>query len=169
MRKWNFDLAALLLRVGVGLVFIPHGYSKVFGQGGAAAFAADVPNFHLPVFLGYIAAYTEMFGSLLLIAGLLTRLDAFLLACTMAAAVFLVQLPDALYEVQPGTSKFFAAMRGIEMPLTLMTACLALVFIGPGRISLDALLRLEERVFARGRPQAAPTEPSAAAPSDLRQ
>jgi putative oxidoreductase len=140
MRKWNFDLAVLLMRIGVGLVFIPHGYSKVFGKGGVAAFAADLPGYHVPAFLGYIAAYAEMFGAILLIVGLLTRVDAFLLACTMAVATFLVQLPDALSDVQPGAIRFLSVIRGIEMPFTLMIACLALILLGPGRISVDALV-----------------------------
>jgi putative oxidoreductase len=140
MRKWNFDLAVLLMRVGVGLVFIPHGYSKVFGKGGVAAFAADLPSYHLPSFLGYVSAYAEMFGAILLIVGFLARVDAFLLACTMAAATFLVQLPDALSDVQPGTIRIFEAIRGIEMPFTLMIACLALILLGPGRLSVDALV-----------------------------
>lgn len=148
MTKWNFDVAVLLLRIGVGLAFIPHGYSKVFGQGGAAAFAADVPNFHLPVFLGYVAAYAEMFGSILLIIGALTRIDAFLLACTMAAATFLVKLPDALYEVQPGTSKFLVGIRGVELELTLLVACVAMVLLGPGRISIDALIFRKKKAAA---------------------
>lgn len=148
MKKWNLDVAVLLLRIGVGLAFIPHGYSKVFGQGGAAAFAADVPNFHLPVFLGYVAAYAEMFGSILLIVGALTRIDAFLLACTMAAATFLVKLPDALYEVPPGTSKFLVAIRAVELEHTLMVASLAIVLLGPGRISIDALIFRKKKAAA---------------------
>ena len=72
-----------------------------------AGFAADLPSFHIPVFLGYIAAYAEFFGAILLIAGLLTRLDAFLLACTMAVAVLVVQLPDALNDAPAGANKYF--------------------------------------------------------------
>lgn len=148
MRNWNTDGAALLLRLGTGLIFIPHGYPKAFGAGGPAAFAADMPSFGIPVFLGYVAAYAEFFGGIALLAGLLTRVDAFLLGCTMAVAAFRVQLPDALYGVEPGASKFFAAMRGIEMPLALLVACAALVLIGGGRLSIDALLRVDERVAA---------------------
>ncbi|HET7433582.1 MAG TPA: DoxX family protein [Thermoanaerobaculia bacterium] len=151
MRMWpsnrSSDIAALILRIVTGLIFIPHGWSKVFGSGGAAAFAADVPTYGLPAFLGYIAAYAEFFGAALLILGLLTRLDAFLLACTMAVATFLVQLPDALYEVQPGSIKLFVALRGIETPLALLAMSLAVMFLGGGRFSLDALLRTEERVL----------------------
>jgi putative oxidoreductase len=147
MRKVSTDIAALVLRLAAGLIFLPHGWSKILGEGGAASFAADMAaNYHIPSFLGYLAAYSELVGGILLIAGLFTRLDAFLLACTMGVAAFVVQLPDALYEVQPGAIKFFVAMRGIETPLAMFAITLALVIIGPGRVSLDALLRVEERV-----------------------
>src|SRR5438309_7392769 len=146
MSRRGLDVAALVLRVAIGLIFIPHGYSKVFGAGGAASFAADLPSYHIPAFLGYIAAYAEFFGAILLIAGLVTRLDAFLLACTMAVAVAVVQLPDAMNGAQPGANKFFEAMKGIEMPLSLFAACTALVLIGGGRISLDAVLKIDEKL-----------------------
>lgn len=149
MRKWNVDVAALCLRLIVGLVFLPHGWSKVMGQGGPAAFAQDMPGYGIPAFLGYVAAYTELVGSLLLLAGLLVRLDALLLAVVMGVAIFVVQLPDALHEVPPGANRFLAILRGIELPLSLLGSSLALVLLGAGRFSLDALLRVEERVWRR--------------------
>lgn len=139
------DVSAFVLRLVAGLVFLPHGYSKVFGSG-AAAFAADMAAYHIPAFLGYIVPYAEFAGALLLILGLVTRLDAFLLACTMFVAAFVVQLPDALHETQPGTPKFFAAMRGIELPLSLFAITVAILILGPGRYSLDSLLGVEPRV-----------------------
>ncbi|HKR65123.1 MAG TPA: DoxX family protein [Thermoanaerobaculia bacterium] len=151
MRKWDVrrgstDVAALVLRLAAGSIFLPHGWSKVAGEGGAGAFAADIAaNYHIPTFLGYLASYAELVGAALLIVGLLTRLDALLLAGTMFVAAFIVQLPDALYEVPPGSFKLFVAIRGIELPLAMLSLCLALVLIGGGRYSLDALLRLEER------------------------
>ena len=149
MKARTADFAALLLRVAVGLIFIPHGYSKVFGSGGVASFASDLPSYHIPTFLGYLAAYAEFFGAILLIAGLLTRLDAFLLACTMAVAVLVVQLPDALNDVPEGANRFFVAMKGIEMPLALFAAAGALVLLGGGKFSLDSLLKIEERLRRR--------------------
>src|SRR5207253_7039165 len=101
------DLAALALRLAAGLIFLPPGYSKVFGEGGAAAFAADMPSYGIPIFFGYIAAYAELFGGLLLIVGLLSRIDAFLLACNMITAIVVIHAPDALHEAQPGTIKLF--------------------------------------------------------------
>lgn len=149
MARWTTDAAALILRVAAGLIFLPHGWSKIAGDGGAAAFAADMAaNYHLPTFLGYLAAYSEVVGAILLIAGLVTRVDAFLLACTMFVAAFVVQLPDALYGVPPDAIKTFVVLRGIEMPLAMFASCTALVFLGGGRLSLDALLRVEERVRA---------------------
>lgn len=141
MARFATDAAALLLRVAAGLIFLPHGWSKVAGEGGAAAFAADIAaNYHIPAFLGYVAAWSEVIGGALLILGLLTRLDAVLLGCTMFVATFIVQLPDALYEVPPGAIKLFVAMRGIELPLALFAICVSLALTGGGRFSLDALL-----------------------------
>jgi putative oxidoreductase len=125
------------------LIFIPHGWSKIAGEGGAAAFAADIAaNYHLPLLLGHLAAWSELAGGALLIVGLLTRVDAFLLAATMFVATFIVQLPDALYEVPPGAIKFFVALKGIETPLALFAICTSLLLTGGGRFSLDSLVRM---------------------------
>lgn len=160
MKTLAGDLAALLLRIATGLIFIPHGYSKVFGSGGVAAFAADLPSYHIPAFLGYISAYAEFFGAILLIAGLLTRLDAFLLACTMAVAVAVVQLPDAWNGAPPDANRFFEVMKGIELPFALFAAATALVLIGGGRLSLDGVLHLEERVWKKKTAAAAAVVPN---------
>ena len=149
MSRFTNDVAALILRIAAGLIFIPHGWSKVAGDGGTAAFAFDIAtNYHLPAILGHAAAWSELAGGALLIIGLLTRLDAFLLACTMFVAAFIVQLPDALYEVPPGAIKFFVAMRAIETPLALFAIGLAVLLTGGGRFSLDALLGTDERISA---------------------
>ena len=149
VRKWTTDASALILRIAAGLIFIPHGYSKVFGSGGPSAFAADLPGYGVPSFLGYLAAYAEFFGAILLIVGLLTRLDALLLAGTMFVAAFVVQLPDALRDPDSAGHRFFATMRTIELPLAMLAMMVVLLLIGPGRFSLDALLRVEERVWKR--------------------
>jgi putative oxidoreductase len=147
MPRITNDLAALLLRVATGAIFFPHGWAKI--AGGTEAFAADMAaNYHIPAFLGYVAAWSEVVGAVLLIAGLLTRLDAFLLACTMFVATFVVQLPDALYGVDPSAIKAFVILRAIEMPLALFAICVSLLLTGAGRFSLDHVLRLDGRVAA---------------------
>ena len=135
------DIATLLLRVVAGLIFLPHGWSKVMGDGGSAAFAADIAaNYGIPSILGHLAAWSELAGAILLIAGLFTRVDAFLLAVTMFVAAFVVQLPDALFEVPPNAIRPFAAIRGIETPLAMFAICAALLLTGGGRFSLDRAL-----------------------------
>lgn len=149
MTKVTTDVAALILRLAAGAIFLPHGWSKIAAEGGTAAFAADMAaNYGIPAFLGHLAAWTELAGAILLIVGLLTRLDALLLTGTMFVAAFIVQLPEALYEVPPDAIKSFVVLRAIELPLALFAACAAIVLIGPGRVSLDALLRVEERFRA---------------------
>lgn len=149
MTKVTTDVATLILRLAAGAIFLPHGWSKIAAEGGTAAFAADMAaNYGIPTFLGHLAAWTELVGAILLIVGLLTRLDALLLTGTMFVATFIVQLPEALYEVPPDAIKSFVVLRAIELPLALFAMCLAIVLIGPGRVSLDALLRIEERFCA---------------------
>lgn len=136
------DAAALLLRVVAALIFFPHGWAKVAGDGGTAAFAANIAEtYHIPVVLGHLAAYAEFAGAVLLLAGLFTRVDALLLAATMFVAAFVVQLPDALFEVPPNAIKAFVVLRGIETPLAMFAICGALVLTGGGRWSVDAVLR----------------------------
>ena len=147
MPKITNDIAALILRVAAGAIFIPHGWPKIAGEGGAAAFAADIAtNYNIPSFFGYLAAYCEVVGATLLIVGLLTRLDALLLGCTMFVAAFIVHLPEALYEVPADAIKTFVLLRGIELPLAMFAMCLAILLIGPGRVSLDHLFGIENRM-----------------------
>jgi putative oxidoreductase len=142
MNRIAADAAALLLRVVAALIFLPHGWSKIAGEGGSAAFAAGIAEtYGIPTFLGHLAAYAELVGAILLLVGLLTRLDALLLAVTMFVAAFVVQLPDALFEVPPNAIRAFVILRGIETPLAMFAICCSLVLTGAGRLSLDHALR----------------------------
>ena len=160
MAEVSRDAAALILRLVAAAIFLPHGWSKIAGEGGAAAFASDMTAYGIPLLLGHVAAWSELAGSVLLVAGLLTRLDALLLAGTMFVAAFIVQLPDALYEVPPGAIKPFVAIRGIETPLAMFAITAALVLTGGGRLSLDHAFRLEQRLARRGK--STPAGPSPA-------
>lgn len=151
MRNHLVDTASLILRIVVGLVFVPHGYRKIFTGEGAGGFASGIPEYGLPAFLGYVVAYAEFLGALLLIAGFLTRLSAFLLACTMAVAAFHVHLPDALRMPEPGTNVVFHVLSEIQLPLTLLGATVAILLIGPGRYSIDSAANLAGRFRRKGR------------------
>jgi len=124
------DAGLLILRLIVGLTFMAHGGQKlfVFGfEGVAGGFAQmGVPMAQV---MGPFVAMLEFFGGLALIAGLLTRLVAFGLACTMVVAMLLVHLKAG-----------FFAPNGIEFPLSLFGSAVLFAIAGAGAYSLDALI-----------------------------
>jgi putative oxidoreductase len=148
MKSHLRDLILLGARLAVAAIFIPHGYAKVFGAGGVAAFAGDLPSYGVPAFLGYAAAYSELLGALLLAVGFLVRLDALLLACTMFVATFVVNLPDALHGDGTGLARYGEAMKSLELPLSLLAANSLLMIDGGGRWAADALLGTDRRAAA---------------------
>ena len=85
------DVGLLVMRLGLGASFIAHGWPKI--SGGPEMWAklggrlADIVGFEfIPVFWGFMAAFGEFGGGILLILGLATRPAAFLLMCTMIVA-----------------------------------------------------------------------------------
>lgn len=119
------------LRLAIGAVFLGHGLQKVLGSFGGRGLAAWVSNpppypFMKPgwLWLG-AAAFSELIGGLLLLFGLLTRVSAFFLTCTMLVAILGVHWP-----------RFFAPA-GLEYPMTLLAGCLALMISGGGALSVD--------------------------------
>lgn len=134
--KTNKDLGLALLRVIVGLVFLAHGYQKLFvwGIGGVTgAFTQmGIPAPHLSA---YLATFAELFGGIALLLGLFTRLAAIPVAFTMLVAILQVHLQGGFY-----------APKGLEYPLTLLAANIALVIAGGGAFALD-------KVIAKGSPQ----------------
>jgi putative oxidoreductase len=112
------DVAALIGRIGVGLVFIAHGWQKVteWGlDGTATAFAGmGVP---LPTLSAWFAAIVELGGGALLILGVAAPVAGVLLAANMLGALVLVHLPNGLL-----------GQGGYELVLVLGVAALAVGF-----------------------------------------
>jgi len=117
-------LALLLLRCALGIIFIFHGYPKLFTQ--TANWLQAFPRMGFPPYFAYIAGVLEFFGGCLLIAGLFTRVVGLLLAVEMAIAVWKVHLGQGIYLV-----------KNYEFPLALCVAAFALATVGAGAISLD--------------------------------
>ena len=114
------DIGILLLRVALGVVFVAHGYQKITNMEQTIGFFGTIG---IPVFLTYVAAYTEFVGGLLLILGLFVRYAGILLAITMAVAVFHVHWKNG----------FSLGNGGYEYALTLLLGSLAVAFIGAGK------------------------------------
>ena len=125
------SLGLAVLRVVVGIVFIYHGYDKLFGSGiaGTTGFFTQI-GAPLPGVTAPLVGVLEFAGGVALVLGVLTRLTAALLAIDVLAALFLVHLPNG----------FSAQNGGYEFVLTLFAASLALALTGPGAYALDALL-----------------------------
>lgn len=122
----------LVLRLGLGVVFLAHGAQKVF-EAGLDGTAASFAGMGIPFaeILGPVVALLELVGGALLILGLATRAIALALAVDMIVAALLVHL----------AAGFFAADGGYELTLVLATGALALVLAGPGRFALDVVFR----------------------------
>ena len=123
------------LRLALAAVFIGHGAQKVLGVWGGPGFSKFISfpapyDFMKPSWLWMgAAALSELIGGVLLLLGLLTRVGAFFLACTMFVAVVGVHWPE-----------FFSSNKGFEYPLALLAMSLALLISGGGKASIDLAL-----------------------------
>lgn len=124
------DLGLLVLRAVVGIVFLAHGAQKIFSFGidGTQAGFAEM-GIPLAALAAPVVAVVELVGGLALILGLFSRWAAAAVGAVALGAFFLVHLPAGFF--LPG---------GVEFVLTLFAAAAALVALGPGALSTDALL-----------------------------
>ncbi len=123
----------LLLRIGLGLAFIfIHGWPKLMGGPEKwAAVGASMDAFGLgfaPAFWGFMASFTEVFGGLLLILGFFFRPACMLLFVVMVVATVKSLGPDMSWA---------PASHALKMAVVF----LSLIFIGPGKKSLDERFR----------------------------
>ena len=124
------DLGLAVLRLTTGTIFLAHGAQKLFVYGfGGVSGAFGGMHVPAPAITGPLTGVVEFFGGLALIFGLLTRLAGFGLAVTMIGAIAFVHLAAG-----------FFAPSGIEYPLSLLGATLAIAIAGAGRYSLDAII-----------------------------
>lgn len=117
--------ALLVLRAVLGLVMASYGWLKV--AGGMPEFKGFVVTIGFPGWMGYLAAYGELIGGILLILGLLTRFAGFTVLMIMTVAVAKVTWKNGLTGAQ-----------GYGFPLALAAMAFTLIFYGAGSISLDS-------------------------------
>ena len=119
-------LALVALRLTLGVIFIGHSSHKVYGH--LHEYANFIGSLGVPAWLGYVSAFTEFLGGVLLILGSLTRIAAFALLIDMIVAIAKVHWKHGLM-----------GNGGYEFPLALATIAFALIFLGAGPISIDAI------------------------------
>lgn len=123
----NLNTTSLLLRLGLGSIFMIHGYPKLKNGGKGAG--QWLHGMGIPYGFGLFAGVVEFFGGLALLIGLLTPIVAVLFALWMLSTTWL--------SVAKMKKKFVG---GYELDVLLLILALALAVTGGGIFSLDHLL-----------------------------
>lgn len=116
----------LVLRLAIGTMMIHHGHDKLANpQAFADTYVAPL-HLPFPLLLAYVAGYSEILGSWLVILGLLTPLGALALSGTMAVAAY--------HHILTAGLNIYV----LELVVLYLGGSVALLLSGPGRWSFDA-------------------------------
>jgi putative oxidoreductase len=139
MRNRLFDtrssLALLLIRFPLGLDMFVHGYQKVTHIPGTMRY---YDGLGVPHPLAWLAIIAEFCGGLGLMFGMLSRIAAFGVGCTMVVAVFLRHLPYGYLMNWHGGLPF--GTEGYEYHTLAVGMALAVLLEGAGSFSVDRVL-----------------------------
>ena len=121
------DLGLLILRVGIGAMFIAHGLPKMMGGvpvwKGLGHAMSVVGVFIAPELWGFMAAFAEVFGGISLITGIFFVPFSAMLAFEMVIATCM--------HLSKGDG-FLVSSHAIEAAILFFS----LIFIGPGKYVL---------------------------------
>ena len=143
----RIDIGLLVLRlIGLGLAVV-HGWPKLVSlQSGVSKFpeALAAMGFPAPTVFAWLAALAEVVGGLGVALGLGTRIAAGLAAITMVVAAFvrhhahdLLLVKLGLRSASPETQQAWGSP---ELALVYLAAMITIGLVGPGRLSLDAMM-----------------------------
>lgn len=126
------DVAVLVLRVVIGLLFAGHGVQKLFGWLGGAGLsetnaATARLGFHPPAVWGGLNTVAEFGGGLLVLLGFLGPLGPVAIIADMVMAVVTVHWAKPIW----------ASQSGAELPLVYIASAATILLAGPGVYSLD--------------------------------
>ncbi len=127
----KLNMTSLLLRIGLGVLMIPHGYGKYLKFDTLSGRFMDFMGLGSEISLG-LAIFSELVCSILLVVGLTTRGIIIPLIITMLTAAFVAHAGDPLSDK--------------EHSLLYLIGYGAIFIMGAGRYSLDAMI-FKKRAF----------------------
>ncbi len=113
--------ASLPLRLALGVVFVAHGLQKLQAPDMVSGFFISIG---FPGWMGAFVGSMELLGGVLLLIGLFTRYAALIISIIMVVAILKLKLTKGI-------------INGFELELALLGGALALLLLGPGKLSLD--------------------------------
>jgi putative oxidoreductase len=122
-------LAALLLRLALGTMFLAHGVVLKFLTYGLAGTAAFFVQVGLPGWLAYLTCGAEALGGALILLGVQARWVALLLSPILLGALIWVHGANGWV--------FTAPNGGWEYPAYLFVLCVAQALLGDGPFALS--------------------------------
>ena len=127
-QKYN-HVSIFFLRMGVAMVFVYHGYHKLFGSGAPQKMIEYLTRIGmpLPTVGAYLAGGVEFFGGIMIGLGLLTRQASLLVIVVMLVAIFFVQRNDPYREV--------------EHAVQMLVLSIGTLYSGSGSFSLENLVK----------------------------
>jgi len=117
------DTVFCIMRLVVGLLFACHGGQKVLGfPPGGHGTPTEM--------LGLVGAWIELVGGFMIALGLGTRIAAFVSSGEMAVGYFMAHAPGGFFPIQNHG----------EPAVMYCFIFLFILFYGPGRLSIDAMI-----------------------------
>ena len=130
--SFSKDLGLVVLRLGIGVIFAIHGWSKLVGGFPVWENLGKVLELFgiqfYPVAWGFLAAAIEFFGGIMIAIGFYTRVAALFLSLVMIAATSLLAS-----KVSPFSS--------LAHPLSMLVVFVSLCITGSGGLSVDSWLK----------------------------
>lgn len=127
------------MRIALAAVFFPHGAQKALGWFGGYGLSATMQFFTakmgIPPLLAALVIAAEFLGPIALVFGFLTRIAAFGIFVTMAAAVALVHAKVGF--LMNWSGRYPAGTEGFEYHILALALALSVMVRGAGALSID--------------------------------
>jgi len=120
------DIAHWGIRASIGVIFIVHSLKKF-----DPSWQEWLVNIGMPPEIQLPIALAEFIGGIFLIVGVLTRITGSVFAVILLGAIFHIRWENG----------FFISQGGWEWDLIMLSAVLAIIVAGPGKISISHIAK----------------------------